>query len=82
MRGGKQAAARGANAIRARSSRFAITFAAFAGTGSCCNGRRKFRVLRLAIPGFESCENIGLALPGASPVQSFFDTLLMPVQAA
>ena len=36
--------------------------------------------LRSATPGFESCENIGLALPGVSPVHSFTDTTLPPGQ--
>lgn len=40
----------------------------------------KCRVLRSATPGFESYENIGLALPGVSPVQSFIDTTVPPGQ--
>ena len=67
-------------------SRLTITSAAFASTGFTPQWpeqtSRKYRVLRLATPGFESCENIGLALPGVSPVQSFIDTATTPGQAA
>ena len=65
-------------------SRLAITSAAFAPTGFTlqwpAQTSRKYRVLRSATPGFESYENIGLLLPGVSPVQSFIDTTVPPGQ--
>ena len=58
-------------------SSLTITSGAFAPTGFTlqwpAQTSRKYRVLRSATPGFESYENIGLALPGVSPVQSFID---------
>ena len=67
-------------------SRLAITSATFGPTGFTLQWpaltSRNYRVLRSATPGFESYENIGLALPGVSPVQSFIDTTVLPGQAA